>query len=37
MEQLAIIQPAKCVYIEYMDNYDVSVQAAFDSIYGTVN
>lgn len=37
MEQLAIIQPGKCVYIEYMDIYDVSVEAAIDSIYGTVN
>ncbi len=37
MQQLAIIQLAKCIYCEYTDAYDVSVEAAFYFIYGTVN
>lgn len=37
MRRLAIIQLAECIYCEYTDAHDVSVEAAFYFIYGTVN
>lgn len=36
MQQLAIIQLAKCIHCEYADAYDVIVEAAFYFIYGIV-